>query len=110
MIMNSADLNFELVYHTQNNTTMYLCLFVIHCLKCCQKRFHHILYSEVHVHSMYLYVFITAIDVDIIIDYSHSLAWPNPTHAEAGNTRLSSRTGAYVVTDFKMGVGWVGKS
>ena len=51
------------------------------------------------------YVFITAIDVDTIINYSHSLAWPDPTHAEAGNARLSSRTGAYVVTDFKMEVG-----
>ena len=59
---------------------------------------------------MYLYAFITAIDVDIIIDYRHSLVWPDPTHPEAGNTRLSSRTGVYVVTDFKMRVGWVGKS
>ena len=50
------------------------------------------------------YVFITAIDVDTIINYSHTLTWPDPTHAEAGNARLS-RTGAYVVTDFKMEVG-----
>ena len=44
------------------------------------------------------------------LDYSYSVTWPDPTHAGAGNSRLSSRTGAYVVTDFKMGVGWVGKS